>query len=118
MEIPMHDPRKPIVRPDGPQQEVARDIANTHLLTATKEGAEALGCTGASFVILGVGMWISELAEVDPKAAAQMLRSLADLHDPATNNTGKLRAEKKRRSAVVKLLATLDLEMAKPVGRA
>jgi len=47
-----------------------------------------------------------------------MLRSLADFHDPTTNDTGKVRAEKKRRSAVVKLLAAVDLEMAQPAGRA
>lgn len=114
----MHDPRKPIRREDEAAQEATRQVAHAHLLAVTQEGARAIGCTGASFVILGMGIWGAELAELDPKAAAQMLRSLGDLYDPAVNQTGKIRAEKKRRKAVVRLLATVDLEMAEPHGSA
>lgn len=114
----MADPRKPIHRPDAEQQDRVRRIAHSHLLSVTEEGARAIGCTGASFVILGLGMWTGELAELDRKAAAQMLRALADLYDPASNDARKIRAEKKRRAAVTRLLAAVDLDMAEPGGRA
>lgn len=114
----MTDPRKPIHRPSTDQQDLVRRIALDHLLIVTEEGSKSIGCTGASFVILGLGIWASELAELDSRASAQMLRALADLYDPATNETGKIRAEKKRRSAVHKLLAAVDLDMATPGGRA
>ncbi|WP_420415894.1 hypothetical protein [Marinovum algicola] len=114
----MTDPRKPVQRPDTATQDAARRIAYAHLLSVTEEGAKALGCTGASFVILGMAIWARELAELDPKAAVQMLRSIADIYDPTLNTTKKARAERKRRAAVDRLLAAVDLEMAQPMGRA
>ncbi|WP_422074156.1 hypothetical protein [Tranquillimonas rosea] len=93
-------------------------IAYAHLQNATQDGATTIGCTGASFVILGLGIWASELVELDPKASARMLRSLADIYDPATNDTKKMHAEKKRRAAVDRILAAVDLDMAQPDGRA
>lgn len=114
----MTDPRKTIHRPDRDAQDAMREIARAHLLAVTEQGSKAIGCTGASFVILGIGMWGAELAELDAKAAGQMLRAIADLYDPASNQAKKIRAEKKRRAAVAKLLSALDLEMAKPEGRA
>ena len=114
----MTDPRKPIHRPSNDEQDRVRRIALDHLLAVTEEGAKSIGCTGTSFVILGLGIWAKELAELDSKASAQMLRALADLYDPTMNETGKIRAEKKRRSAVHKLLAAVDLDMATPGGRA
>lgn len=114
----MTDPRKPVHRPDQAAQDAAREVAYEHLLAATEAGAKAIGCTGASFVILGIGIWGSELAELDAKAASQMLRSIADLYDPASNHTKKIQAEKKRRAAVNRLLAAVDLEMSKPEGAA
>lgn len=114
----MTDPRKPVHHPDAAEQDAARKIAYTHLLAVTEEGAKAVGCTGASFVILGMAIWGSELAELDAKAAAQMLRSIADIYDPTLNATKKMRAEKKRRAAVDRLLAAVDLDMAQPKGSA
>ncbi|OWU80453.1 hypothetical protein ATO1_08900 [Phaeobacter sp. 22II1-1F12B] len=87
-------------------------------MAVTEEGAKNIGCTGASFVILGLGIWAEELAELDGKASAQMLRALADLYDPTSNQPKKFNAEKKRRSAVDRLLAAVDLDMATPGGRA
>lgn len=114
----MTDPRKPILRASTAEMEHARRVAYAHLLAVTEEAAQALQCTGASFVIMGLGIWAGELAELDAKASAQMLRALADLYDPTTSHTKKMHAEKKRRAAVDRLLAAVDLSMAKPQGRA
>ncbi|MGR3452509.1 hypothetical protein [Pseudooceanicola sp.] len=114
----MSDPRRPVNRPDAATQDVVREIAYAHLLAVTEEGAKAIGCTVASFVLLGLGIWARELAELDGKASAQMLRALADIYDPAANHTKKAHAEKKRRAAVEKLLAAVDLDVAAPAGRA
>lgn len=114
----MTDPRKPINRPPQTDQDQARAIAHSVLMMATSEGAKAVGCTGASFVIMGIGIWAAELSELDQKATSQMLRSLGDLYDPSSNHAKKQNAEKKRRAAVNKLFAALDLEMAAPGGNA
>lgn len=114
----MADPRKPVHRPRTANQDHARKVAHGVLMVATSEGASAVGCTGASFVIMGMGIWATELAELDAKATAQMLRSLGDLYDPASNAGKKRNAEKKRRAAVNKIFAALDLEMATPSGTA
>jgi len=110
------DPRKPVQRPDPDMQGAIRGRVYEHLLAVTEAGARSIGCTGASFVIMGVGIWGAELSELHPRAAAQMMRALADIYDPATNPTQKARAEKKRCAAVNKLLATVDLHMANPRG--
>lgn len=112
----MVDPRKPIVRPDANHQQSIRDIVHRHLLAATSVGAKAIGATGASFVIIGIGVWTAELAELEGRAAAKYLRSLADIFDPSTNDNQKRRAEKDRQQAVHALLAALDLEMAEAKG--
>lgn len=114
----MTDPRKPIRRPDADGQEAVRQIVLAHLLEATEAGAWSIGCTGASFVIMGIGIWCSELVELDARATAQMLRAVADIYGPAVNDAGKVRAENKRRAAVNRLLAAVDLDMATPGGRA
>ncbi|WP_306131092.1 hypothetical protein [Roseovarius sp. MMSF_3350] len=114
----MSDPRKPIYRPGQDEQENYRVIAHDVLMIATREGAKALNTTGASFVVMGMGIWTAELAELDGKATAQMLRSLADLFDPASNDAKKRHAEKKRQTAVNRIFAQLDLEMSKPAGSA
>lgn len=93
----MADPRKPILRPDDREQDRIRKIAYQHLLKATDAGAQELGCTGATFVVLCMGLWIMELAEVDQKATASMLAALATLHDPAASKTkGARRAQAPR----------------------
>ncbi|MBN9078554.1 MAG: hypothetical protein BGN87_00315 [Rhizobiales bacterium 65-79] len=86
-------------------------------MAATDVGARAIGATGASFVLIGMGVWATELAELDGRAAAKYLRALADEFDPATNENKKLRAEKDRAQAVRALYAALDLEMAEAQGR-
>lgn len=112
------DPRKTIIRPDQEAQNAMRQIALAHLRAVTEEGAKAIGCTGASFVVMGIAIWGAELAELDARAAAQMMRAIGDLYDPASSAAKKAHAEKKRRAAVTRLFAALDLEMARPEGRA
>lgn len=112
------DPRKPIHRPDEGSQDIIRQIAHAHLMECTTMGAKALGCSGASFVMLGIAIWAAELAELDRRAAAQMLAAIADLYDPASNDTKKRHAEKRRRQAVDRLHAAVDISMAKPAGTA
>ncbi|MBN9065748.1 MAG: hypothetical protein J0H60_04520 [Rhizobiales bacterium] len=86
------------------------------MLAATSVGAKAIGATGASFVIIGMGVWATELAELESRAAAKYLRALADIFDPTTNERQKLRAEKDRSQAVRALYAALDLDMAEAKG--
>ncbi len=93
-------------------------MAHAVLMAATSEGAKMIGCSGASFVVMGFGIWATELSELDQKATAQMLRSLGDLYDPTSNDRQKRHAEKKRRAAVDKLFAALDLEMNPAQGNA
>ena len=112
------DPRKKVIRPDADAQDAMREIALAHLMSATEAGSKALGCTGASFVVLGISIWGGELAGLDARAAAQMMRAIGDIYDPATSVARKAHAEKKRRAAVNRLFAALDLEMAKPEGQA
>lgn len=112
------DPRKPIHRPSDETQDAVRSIAHKHLLEVTSLGAKALGCSGASFVMIGMGIWASELSELDSRATAKLLASLATLYDPASNNAQKIRAEKKRRNAVKLLLGAVDIEMSTPAGTA
>ncbi|MBR9840246.1 MAG: hypothetical protein GYB50_20485 [Rhodobacteraceae bacterium] len=114
----MADPRKPIIRPDEVEQNRLRQIAYDHLLECTEKGSKATGTTGASFVILGVGMWIWELAELDHRAAAQMLDALTVIYDPKAPPKKKEHAERKRRAAAAKLLAQVDLEMNPAEGSA
>ncbi|MBO6755785.1 MAG: hypothetical protein JJ902_05630 [Roseibium sp.] len=114
----MTDPRKPIHHPDEETQKAVRLIVHGHLLDCTDKATKELKCTGASFVIMGLGMWAAELAEIDAKAASQLLASLSNLYNPRTNGGQKRRAEKQRRQAVAALLATADLTMAKSEGSA
>lgn len=114
----MTDPRKPVHRPDASDQVTVREIAYRHLLAVTELGAREIGCSGASFVMIGLGIWAAELHELDPKAAAQLLRSLATLYDPKASDNQKRAAEKKRRAAVTRLHAGVDLDMAMPKGGA
>lgn len=114
----MFDPRKEVRRPDLDQQNAMRDRALGHLLKCTEAGAKDLGCTGASFVLIGIGIWLSETAELDARATSQMLEALAKLYDPNSNDRQRARAEKKRRAAVSRIFAALDVAMADPAGRA
>jgi hypothetical protein len=109
--------RKPVHTLEQDAARQARNTIHAYLLAATEQGAKAVGCTGASFVTSGLGIWAWELAELDPKATAQFLRAVADIFDPEVKPQGKARAEKKRAAAVRKLLAAVDLDMATPGGR-
>ncbi len=93
-------------------------MAYDHLTTATISGAQAIGCTGASFVIIGISLWLEELNELDPRATSQMLSALSVIHDPKANLTQKARAERRRRAAVDKLFAAVDLTMNPAEGEA
>jgi hypothetical protein len=114
----MADPRKPVHQPDPNAQDSVREIAYRHLLAVTELGAREIGCSGASFVMIGLGIWAAELHDLDPKAAAQLLRSLATLYDPKASDNQKRAAEKKRHAAVTRLHAAVDLDMATPKGEA
>lgn len=114
----MIDPRKPIQQPSPSENTVLRDIIHSHLLACTERGAQATGLTGATFVLGGMGVWAQELSELDGRATAQFLESLAVIFDPKAKHQQKVKAEKRRRAAVKKILAALDLEMATPAGSA
>jgi hypothetical protein len=114
----MSDPRKRVQRPEGDDADRMREIAYTYLLACTEKASEAIGCTGASFVILGVGIWANELAELDARAARQMFDALGDLFDPSASDRKKAHAERRRRAAVNKLLAAVNLAMSEAGGRA
>ena len=110
------DPRKTVFTPEEDRQSEIYSFAHSVLLAATEEGAKAIGCTGASFVLMGIGIWASELCELDAQATAQFYRAIGDLYDPASDETKKKHAEKRRITAVRKLFAALDLEMANAAG--
>ena len=114
----MTDPRKSIRRPGGEEGNVVRDIIHAFLLRATHDGASAIGCTGASFVVSGIGIWAVELSDLDPAAARDFMHAIGDLIDPKANPIKKQHAERRRRAAVAKLLAAVDLDMNPPQGNA
>ncbi|WP_423212278.1 hypothetical protein [Paracoccus yeei] len=114
----MTDPRKPVHLQGGEQADVVSSIVHAHLIECTSLGARALGCTGTSFVTMGMGIWATELAELDGKAAAQFLRALADLMEPGRKPAAKQEAEARRQYAVRRLLAAVDLMMNETEGRA
>jgi hypothetical protein len=112
----MNDPRKPVRTPPAEQGREMLNLVHEHLLAATEVGAKAIGATGATFVIVGVGVWASELTELDARATAKYFRALADIFDPKTNPSQKARADKDRSQAVRSLYAALDLVMAEAKG--
>ncbi|SMO97220.1 hypothetical protein SAMN06265173_13542 [Thalassovita litoralis] len=114
----MTDIRKPVQRPDSETQDAMRRMIHAHLMDATARGSRAAGCTGMSFVMIGMTIWAGELAELDPRSLSKMLDALSVIYDPAANATQKARAEKRRRAAVDKLFAALDLEMNETQGNA
>lgn len=114
----MADPRKTIRCVTGDEERTVREIVNKHLIDCTIAGATELGCTGASFVALGVGMWAAEMAELDGKATAQFLRALADMVEPGRSREEKQEAEARRQQAVKRLMAAVDLMMNDAEGRA
>lgn len=114
----MSDPRKPIIYPSGHAELDIRKVAHRHLINVCEAGGRDLGCTGASFMVISIGIWLQELDELDAAATSKMLAALSTIHDPNANPIKKSHAEKKRRAAVKKLFAVLDIEMATPAGSA
>jgi hypothetical protein len=112
------DPRKKILRPETAAQDQMRDRALDHLLHITETASEDLGITGASFVVMGIAIWGGELSQLDQRAAAKMFQAIGTLYDPAATPRQKEVAEIKRKKAVDKLFAAIDLEMSKPEGTA
>lgn len=110
--------RKTVITPTGADAAELRAKLHALLVTATEECARELKITGFSFVTNSMGLWMSELAELDARATAQFLHALADIADPATNPTKNARAEKRRAAAVRRLSAAVDLDMTKPEGTA
>lgn len=112
----MVDPRKPVLRPEPEHEKAILHAVHQRLLAATDAGAREIGATGCAFVIIGVGVWAQELAELDGRATAKFLRAIADIYDPASNENRRRRADKDRSQAVRALYAALDLEMAEAAG--
>lgn len=112
----MADPRKGTRFQDGDGGNVLRDIVYAHLLECTDLGSRAVGCTGASFVTMGIGIWAAELAELDARATAILLRALADIMDPKSTPGGRAEAENRRQYAVKMLHRAVDLAMSKTGG--
>lgn len=103
---------KPIHRPQGEEHTTAKTQIHNVLLAATETGAKSIGCTGASFVTSSIGIWMEELAELDGKSTTKFFAALSVLADTAASHNKKVAAEKKRRSAVEKLMQAVDLDMA------
>lgn len=114
----MADPRKGTRHLAGAEMHRVLETAHDHLLACTSNGSQALGCTGASFVTMGIGLWAAELAELDPRATAILLRALADMVDPANTPAGRSEAAARRRYAVQLLHQAVDLAMSQSEGRA
>lgn len=114
----MFDPRKYIDRSTGEAATDLREKAHRHLVEATQNGAQDIGCTGASFVMIGLGIWTSELMELDARATSRLMHALSVFADPDASKTKKAHAERKRAAAVNRLFAALDLEMSAPTGTA
>lgn len=114
----MSDPRKPVVRYGTDKSQQATSIAYKHLLRATENGASELGTSGASFVVLGLGIWATELAEINPMAASKMLAALSVIYDPKSKPQAKERAERHRRASVEKIFSAVDMALTETEGRA
>lgn len=115
----MSDPRRQTLSPETRQQaDWTRDVVRQELLLCTQRGARKLLCTGVSFVTMGMGVWASELVELDGAATAQLMRALGDMFDPALDSASKDRAEESRQAAVRQLHVALDLLMAQEGGAA
>jgi len=85
-------------------------------MAATDAGAREIGTTGASFVMIGMGVWAAELAELDAAATAGLLRALGDFYDPKSSPEQKARADAERSRAVRSIFDALDLMMAGAAG--
>lgn len=66
---------------------------------------------------MGIGLWAAELAELDGRATAILLRALADMMDPGNTPAGRSEADARRRYAVQLLHQAVDLAMSQSEGR-
>lgn len=89
------DDRYRLIEEPG-QREFVRSEMNRFLVEATERGCESIGCTGISFVLMGVGSWFRELCEIDPAVTAQYFRTLAVIADPKASESTKQKAEARR----------------------
>lgn len=96
------------------QREFVLGEVNRFLVEATLRGSESIGCTGVSFVLMGIGSWFRELAELDPRNTAQYFRTLAVLADPTTSRAAKLKAEQRRTTLFKALCETAGRELNTP----
>ncbi|CAM5574912.1 hypothetical protein MAUB1S_09663 [Mycolicibacterium aubagnense] len=112
----MTDPRKPVLSVATEHRQDVLDAVHRTLLAATSVGAKEIGATGASFVIIGIGVWAQELTELDGRATAKLFRAMADILDPRTNEHQKRRAEKDRAQAVRDIYSAIDLDMTEVRG--
>lgn len=90
---------------DPDQRAFVRSEINRFLVDATKAGCESIGCTGVSFVLMGMAYWSEEIVELDPALAARYLRQLALIYDPKSNHQKRTRAELKRRDLFKQICA-------------
>lgn len=111
------DPRKPIRTLDRADSEAAIARIYPILLAACRMGADELGTSSASFMNIAMAAWAREFAEVSPADAAQYFRAMGDLLDPTASEGKRARASRRRRAALSRLLARMDLEMSEPEGR-
>ncbi len=112
------DPRRNIQRPAPEQQRSIMAQAHEVMFMATKMGISTIGCSGVSFIAIGISAWIAELSELDSEATSDMLRSLAVIQDPSKSDAERAMAEANRKDAVKRIHAAADLAFAQEGGRA
>lgn len=108
--LPGGEDYRPIAKVHQQMGGVAGDVARLaergvrhELFEATKRFTKKTKISGVSFVLMGVRMWWEELCEINPVAAADYLRALADLGEAPTHET-KINAEERRADAVQRLI--------------
>lgn len=115
----MSDPRKPTLTPETRQQaDETRKVILDQLYLCTQRGCTRLGCSGVSFVTMGMGLWAAELSQLDGSAAAKLMRALAAMFDPDSSAEAKDQAEQDRSDAARELHVALDLLIAQEEGAA
>ena len=114
----MPDPRKPIQIPDEDHADMLRESIHDHLFEATHKCGQATGINGVCFVCIGIGVWGTEMYELNPKATSKFFEAMSVIFDPNSHPKQRARAEKKRASAVAAIYAAADLAMAEAEGSA
>lgn len=109
---------KPVYRPEQAEQDRLREKMSGVMLEVTQYGAQQMGMTGVSFVVSGLQHWLTELHALDAAETSKFLHALGDFYDPKASDVKRDHAERKRRNAVDKIFAALDLDMTKPEGNA